>query len=182
MPELNVKGSYGYNGLGVNADEAWEKIKAKGWNTWSVGVQLRMPLLFGFKERNMIAAERYKKQMAEENLQAIEYGVAGALKNIRQRIYYLRERVKNAETVVNCRKRLLDVEMLRFSAGKSNSRLIFDVEEKLASAKQLQLESIVRYRESLSQYSLISGMLLREKGLETVENNHPVVVEAVNQR
>ncbi len=175
LPALNVSGSYGYNSMAGSRHDAWEKLKDKKNKVWTLGVEFRLPLLSGIQEKNLLAAEKLKKRTAEESLKAIEYEIVSSLKVLRQRMTALQKRVKNAQKVVEFRKRLLDVELVRLGAGKSNTRVIYEVEEDLAEAKQFELESIVRYREASTQYALISGTLLQDKGYEKIKNTRPVL-------
>ena len=68
-----------------------------------------------------------------------------------------RNRIENAVQVVDYRQRLLDVEFQRLHAGKSNTRIIFEAEERLSEAKQNALDSRVRHREAEMQFALVSG-------------------------
>lgn len=177
LPELNFNGSLGYNGFGRKASEAWRKITEKKQPTWSLGAKIEIPLFMGIQERNTLEASKLKKQMAEENLKAAEYEIISSVRSLRQRMEALRERITNAEKVINYRKRLLDAEFLRLQAGKSNVRIIYDAEEKLNEAKQSHLESILKYRETAMQFALVSGTLLHERGLEVMEDGKPMLSE-----
>ncbi|MBN1308873.1 MAG: hypothetical protein JXA18_13200, partial [Chitinispirillaceae bacterium] len=144
-------------------------------------IEMGLPLLAGVEARNLLAAQKLNTEAATKNLSAIEYQIVNSYRIITQRVSALGEHARNAKSVVDFRERLLDVEFKKINAGKSNNRLIYETEEKLSEARQWQLESNIRYRMAIVQKAKISGSLLRDFGLETVENGRPVISESLTR-
>ena len=71
--------------------------------------------------------------------------------------------------VVELEKRLLDVELLRLAAGKSNSRLVLEKEEDYREAQEAQLDSLVNYNNAILVLELAEGVLLIRHGIEVME-------------
>ena len=44
LPELDLKAAYGFNGLGASPTDAWTVADSGNFPSWSVGVQLTVPL------------------------------------------------------------------------------------------------------------------------------------------
>ena len=179
LPEVNANGSFGYTSLGQNAEEAWRKLNLTNHETWSAGVEVKIPLLFGVEGRNMYAAEKLKREAAQENLKSTGYEIESSLRALSRRVKALRERIENARSVTEYRQKLLEAEFSRLDAGKSTSRLIFEAEEKLSEAKQFEFESWVRHREAATQFAVYSGALLARRGLETLNDTSPILSETI---
>ncbi len=182
LPEVNLTGSYGYNGLGATEDEAWKKVNDKDHKTWSAGAEMRVPIFSGLQEHHALAAQRFKTQTAREDLNATEYEIAGARRILHRRVEALQSRIVNLRSVVDYRRKLLDSEIARFPAGKSNTHLIFDAEEKLSQSELSEAESRVHCREASLQLALVSGTLLAERGLESIDEGRPVLADILLQR
>jgi outer membrane protein TolC len=177
LPQVNLKGSYGLTGTGTTGAMALQKYDETARVSWSGEIQLRAPIFLGIESRNLVAAEKFKIRSSEKELKAQKYELASSFRLIRQRIAALRDRILNAQNVVAFRKRLLDIELKRLDAGKSNYRQIYEIEEDLAKAKQWELESNVSYRESAALSAKVSGSLLRDLGLETFREGRPILID-----
>jgi outer membrane protein TolC len=181
LPELNAKGSYGYIGTGSTTQFALNKLGTKPLISWSSEIELRIPILGSIEERNQLAAAKMKIQIARKNLESLDYELTSTLGVLTERLSSVFERVNTANEAVKLRMHLLDVELIRLKAGKSNSRLIFEIEEKLTEAKLLNLESHTRYRISAVLLAKIRGTLLIDKKLETIIDGNPVLAEDLLQ-
>ena len=58
LPELNLKGSFGLNGLGETPGQSWTEIIDGGFPSWSVGLEFRVPLGGGVLGVGVPAAAR----------------------------------------------------------------------------------------------------------------------------
>jgi outer membrane protein TolC len=175
LPELNLKASYGFNGLGDSPQEAYRRILSRDYPSWSVGVEMRFALLSGIREKRTLEAARLKRKLAEMQLKATDYEIINSIETLVQRVSTLKERIESARKVVEFRERLLKVELSRLEAGKSTTRLIYQAEEELTRAREWELESIVRYREALMQLAYFRGSVLLDKGLESMEGDQVVL-------
>jgi len=177
LPELNLKGSVGFNGLGDSLGGSMEKIGTFDFPAWSVGLELRVPMLLGIRERNRLEAAILKSKLAEARLEAMEYEIMNSIETLLLKVSTLRERVANANKVVDFRNRMLDVELSRLEAGKSNTRLIYAAEEELTKARRWELESIAALREAMMQLAYFRGSVLLDKGFESIEGEQVVLSE-----
>ena len=177
LPELNLKGSVGFNGLSDSLGESMEKIGTFDFPAWSVGLELRVPMLFGIRERNRLEAAILKGKLAEIRLEAMEYEIVNSIETLLLKVTTLRERVENAHKVVDFRRRMLDVELSRLEMGKSNTRLIYAAEEELTKARRWELESIATLREAMMQLAYFRGSVLLDKGFENIEGEQVVLSE-----
>lgn len=177
LPELNLKGSAGFNGLGDSFGESLEKIGSFDYPSWSVGLELRIPTSLGIREKYGLEAAILRGKLAEVRLDTLEYEIINSIETLLQKVMTLRSRVENAGRVVEFRKRMLDAELSRMEAGKSNSRLIYAAEEELTEARRWELESIAALREAVMQLAYFRGSVLLDKGFERIEGEQVVLCE-----
>jgi outer membrane protein TolC len=181
LPGLNAKGSCGINGYGSKTPSALNRLLHDPQPAWSAMLELELPVLGGVESRNLLAAQKFKKEAAQKNLSAIEYQITNTMRIITQRVAAHCELARNAGLVVDFRQRLLDIEFKKLDAGKSTYRLIYETEEKLSEAKQSQLESNVRYRMAIVQQAKITGSMLADFGLETVDRGRVILKDMLTK-
>jgi outer membrane protein TolC len=175
LPELNLTGSAGFNGLGDSLGESMDKVGSFDYPTWSVGLELRVPVLLGVSERYGLEAAVLRGRLAEARLESLEYEIMNSIETLLLKVVTLRARVENAQKVVAFRRRMLDAELSRMEAGKSNSRLVYAAEEELTEARRWQLESIAALREAVMQLTYFRGSVLLDKGFERIEGEQVVL-------
>jgi outer membrane protein TolC len=177
LPHLNFNTSIGRYAIGSTGQNALTNIGYFKMVDWSIGIEARVPLLFGTKARSDLIAARLKSQAALDNSDAKEYELLNTLILIKDRLESLKERIKKARNVVTIREKILNTEMSSIKTGKSNFRRAYALEENLSKAKQWELESHVLFKLTRLQWDLICGTLLQNKGFETVKNDKPVLIE-----
>lgn len=165
-PQLDLKGSYGLNGLGSDWDSSWEQTTDQDYESWSVGVELRVPLFGGGKGRNELAVARQRKQQALLNLRATEITLVNTLDSAITKVKAAEERAKGYRLSVDVNNKLFETERQRLEAGKSDSRKVLDVEDDLVEARVGAAESLVQYAKAVTELDFTSGMLLEKRGLE----------------
>jgi len=168
LPELNLTASYGLNGLGDTVDQSLSNFQDRTYTSWSVGLNLRIPLPVPVRQKNELAVAALRRKLADQRLATSYYEIRSAIDSMILRISTLQTRIENAQRVADAKSNLLDVEMQRLAGGRSDIRRVLQVEEELAQAKQLVLESAVRYREAQMQLAFVRGSVLRDLGLEQI--------------
>ncbi len=175
LPDLNLKASYGLRGLEDSFKGSLDKVGTLDFPSWSLGVEMRIPLLAGVREKNNLEASSMRKKLAELRLAATKYEIVNSIETLIQRVATLRQRIQNAQKVVEFRKRLLDVELSRLEAGKSTPRLVYQAEDQLSEARRWELESLVQFREAFVQLAYFRGSVLLDKGLESMVGEQVVL-------
>ncbi len=185
LPEVNLKGSYGYLVTGSSSDVMWRNFSDPFYRlrcpTYSAEVELRIPLGMNIKERNLLAAEKRNVQAAESFLISTRIQIESYLSATRKRIDDLRKNLDNATIVVQYRTTLLAAEIKRQKAGKSTFRKIFEIEEEVTKSLEWEMENILDYRSSKAAKARLTGTTLLEKKLETIENGKTVLVPHLTQ-
>jgi len=168
-PQLDLKGSYNLNGLADTPGTSWGDVWKRDYATWSVGIELRIPLGGDKKSRSELEATKQRKRQALLELKAVEVSVANSLDTAIQGVRNVGEQVRHYAGITEMNRRLLEAEVARFEAGKSNSRVLLEREEELNKAREAEIESLVRYKKSLFQLELAEGSLLVNHGIEVME-------------
>ena len=169
-PQLDLKASYGINGLDMQSvRESFVDAGSYDYPTWGVGLELRVPIGGRKKSRSELAMAKKRKEQALLELKAVEVAVTNAVHTAIRNIYSMREQVQYYANVLDLNKKLLNVELERLKAGKSNSRLVLEREENYNKAKDEALESLIKYKRSIVGLETAEGSLLLNHGIEVME-------------
>jgi outer membrane protein TolC len=179
LPELNVSGSIGYKGLADQIDDSLQKVGDRDFPSWDLGVELRVPLLLGIRERSELEAATLQTALARKNVQAAEHEIRATIRALVRRIETLSSRLASAGTVVQLRGTLLEVARSRMGEGRGEIRLVYEAEEKLMDARDQQLHATVLLREAMTALAFARGSVLRDRGLERLEGEQVVLAEGV---
>jgi len=172
-PQVDLKASYGRNGLGTGLNNAWGDIEHRDFDSWSVGVEVRVPILLGVRRRNELKASQSKRREALLNLKAAEIEIANNLQGARRKVESLLEVAANYEEVATAGQRLLENERTRLGEGKSDSRRLLEIENQYADAAIAALESRGEYEKARIEFELSSGRLLQARGVDLEADKIP---------
>jgi len=168
-PQIDLKGSYNLNGLTDKFGHPMNDALEREHPTWSVGLEMRIPLGGSKKAASELEATRQRKRQALLELKAVEVSLANAVDTAIRNMENAREQVLQQSGAVEINRRLLKTESQRFTAGKSNSRILLEREENLNNSREGELEGLVRYMKSLYQLELAEGSLLVNQGVDVME-------------
>lgn len=135
LPQLDLRASYGYNGLGDNLKGTLDDgFLERDFPSWYVGFELSYPLTNGKRERHQVAAAQMRKRQALLELSAIEIELINGIHVLVDKVESLRNRSDAMEKVVDLHRRVLENEQEYLRAGKSESRKVLEAEEDLSGA------------------------------------------------
>jgi outer membrane protein TolC len=183
LPDVNLKASWGLNGLGSSPAESWDDVERHGFPSWSVGLELRVPALGGIKERNELEAAELARKRSLVAAKEAEVQIANALATAAARVQTYLDSIQSQQAVVEFHQKLLSAQMARLEVGGIESRLVLETEEKLAEAKVAAVESLVQYRKALLELALARGSTLEARQQElTKEQLQAKTVAALKKR
>ncbi len=165
-PELDLKASYGMNGLGASPGASFDDIASGDFPSGSVGLELRVPLSGGIKERNEYAAAKLSKQKSLLALKEVEVQIVNSLDTAILKVTNQRESSKNYEAVAKFHEQLLHTELARLDVGKTDSRTVLETEEKLFEARISTLDAVIRFQKARLELELVQGSSLVNRGVE----------------
>jgi outer membrane protein TolC len=168
-PELDLIASYGFNGLDFSRGDSWDQIEDGDFETWSVGVEFRLPIGGGIKSRSELRKARLEIKSQLSTLKDIEVNLTNNIDTTLHHITSAEEQRQYADGIVKIRKRLLDAELARLDAGKSSTRLILEKEDDYRNAKEIALKNRVELQTALVELELAGGTILLNNGVEIME-------------
>jgi outer membrane protein TolC len=167
-PQLDLIGSYGYNGLADNYRSARQAAYHSQAPQWSFGIQLSIPLGNNQAEAQLRAVQGFKEQSLLK-IKQTELSVSVDVDTVISRIETNRQRVDTAR-----QSRLLADEAVRISNRRLEEGLIssFDVIEqtrKLYDAKSREISALSELQTSVTQLWLATGTVLDRTGISFKE-------------
>ncbi len=166
LPELNAKGSVGYNGLGESPSESASEVGNGSFPSWSVGLEMRIPLGGGIRGRHEYAAILATVGQIEMQTKGIETQLANALNTSIQKIKTTRATASDYRTMINFNESLLTTERDRLGVGKVEGRRVLEVEAGLFEVKQGLAEAQVATQRAALELALAEGSVLSRSGID----------------
>ncbi|HEY0551485.1 MAG TPA: TolC family protein, partial [Verrucomicrobiae bacterium] len=157
LPQLDLRASYGLNGLGETPSASHEDIERGRFPSASVGVELRVPLGGDIRGRNELAAARLRKQQALLALKQVETQIINSVQTAVQKVRSARDAVESNKKVVTFNQNLLETQFERLAVGKVESRKVLEVEAALFEARNAVLDSLVQYERARLELDLVQG-------------------------
>ena len=166
LPQLDLVASYGLNGLAESFGESWDDVWDRDHESVYVGVEYRMALQGNKRGKGELSAARLRKHQALLEIKAAEIAIHNSIDTAINNLESARMQVSELTGVVETNKKLLDFELAKFEAGQSNSRDLFEIEERLNRVLELELESKVNLQKAIVGAALSEGTLLQNFELE----------------
>lgn len=167
LPQLDLKASYGMNGLGETPGASWEQVQTGDYPNWYVGVEFRAPLGGDRRGRHEVAAARDRQSSALLSLKDLETQLGSLLTSTLSKIEHNFSAIADTETTVRLNQALLDTEMARLEVGRVEARKVLEVERDLLIARLNALAAVIQYHESTIDLEILTGRYLFDRGLET---------------
>lgn len=166
LPQLDLKASYGLNGLAGNMGDSWDAMTSGDYTSWSVGAELRTPIGGGRKSRAELQAARLRKKEALLGIQETENQVLNAIETALRKVKSTRESIATYQTVVQFNQDLLKTQLARLEVGKVEARKVLEVEADLFEAKNAVVEALIQHERSLLEIGFVEGSLLSTRHLD----------------
>lgn len=165
FPELDLVGSYGFNGSGVVFNDALGQIAQGSRPFYSYGAQISMPLTA------ITARSAYKSDKAVEQQELLK------LKQLEQNIMVqIDDAVKQAESAwesVDATKEAriyaeaaLDAEEKKYAVGKSTTFTVLQLQNNLTSARSQEIRALANYQEALTNLAQQEGTTLERRKVD----------------
>ena len=158
-PELDLVGTYGYNGSAKEFSGALDQWAGRDNPFWSYGAQMTIPLSQTSARNNYKSAKATQqrialqlKQLEQNVLILIENDIAVA--NTR----YLQVQATHEATVYA--QDALDAERKKLESGKSTSFIVLQLTKDLTTAASNEISALVNYNNALAQIALDEGSIL----------------------
>jgi outer membrane protein len=165
-PQLDLKASYGLNGLGETPGTSWDDVGRADFPSWSIGFEVRIPFAGGVKSRNELAAAKIRQKQALLAMKELETQIGNGLDTALRKISSSRDSITSYQKAVEFTQNLLDSQLARLDVGKVESRKVLETESDLFEAKNSVVEALVNYRRAILEWELVQGSVLKDRQLE----------------
>ncbi|MCG8553097.1 MAG: TolC family protein [Desulfobacterales bacterium] len=166
LPDLDLKASYGYASYDGAGKDSLERTLDDEYTVWSLGFEFRIPIFGGEKTKSELAAAQHRQAQADLELNAVEVALNNDLKSVIKNVIHINEQVQSNTEAAHYYQIILETEIARMKAGKSNSRIVLQKEEDYIEAKEARLTSQVNYQKALMGLRMIDGTLLAVYNIE----------------
>ncbi len=170
MPELNLKAAYGYNGLGLTPGESWTVAQSQDYPSWSVGLELNIPLGGNIKGHDLLRAAKSNLQEAYINLKGAQTEIGNRLNTALQKSAAWHQSIQSYQTVVHYNEELLKSLLQQLKAGLVDGHKVLEAEADLLDARQDFVNALVQYRRSSLEVELASGSILKDRKLDVTRD------------
>ncbi len=164
FPELDVFGSYGYNGSGVEFSGALYDLQQTDRPFWRYGGSVTLPLS-NTKARNSYKADKANMQQLILTLKQLEQNTLIQIDNDIGTIRANYDQVNATRTAREYQESALDAEQKKLESGKSTTYTVLQVQRDLTTARGNEIQALDTYNKSLSQLSLHEGSTLDRLGI-----------------
>jgi outer membrane protein len=159
FPELDVFGTFGYNGSGQVYSGALYDIQQQNLPTWTVGGQISMPLA-NVGPRNAYKAQKISLQQVVLSVKQKERDILIAIDNDIGTLLADYNSVQATHAQRLYEEQALDAEQKKLANGKSTTYQVLLVQRDLTSARGLEIQALDLYNDHLAQLSLDEGTTL----------------------
>ncbi len=164
LPQLDLVGSYGYNGSGTSFDGAYGDARHRRTPSWTAGAVVKVPLPFR-DGRGRLRAARLSRAQAENEMHRLEQQISIEIANAAGLIDTCRQRVDAARRARGLAADSLAAEQKRLQVGQSDTFTVLQFQELLASAEQAEYRAIADYNIARADFDRATGATLERHGV-----------------
>lgn len=170
FPELDLVGSYGFNGTGREFSDAAGQINTGNRPFYSYGAQISIPLS-NARARNQYKTGKATKEQLLLNLKKLEQTVMVQIDNAVKQSQSAYQSVDATRQARIYAAAALDAEQQKYAVGKSTTFTVLQLQNNLTAARSQEIRALANYNEALANLAAQEGTTLERNGIkvETVK-------------
>lgn len=161
LPRIDLVATYGQNGLAYALRTALSPNVLNDNPTWTLGLQMQMPLGENRQGRADVMAAQLRRENALLALKALEVQIANDIDTSLSMRASAIERWTHWQSVAQREQQQLELERSRFAAGRSGMREILMREERAVNARLMQQEQQLAFAKAQVVLESAQGILLQ---------------------
>jgi outer membrane protein TolC len=165
FPELDLTGSYGYNGSGPQYSDTFGSLDQRNAPFYSYGAKLSVPLA-NLSARNTAKAAKITLQQAlltmKQDEQNVLVNIDNAVKTV-QSDYESVDATKQARIYAEA---ALDAEQKTYAVGKATTFEVLTYQNNLTTARSAEIRALANYEESLANLAQQEGSTLERYSVQ----------------
>jgi outer membrane protein len=163
-PELDLIGSYGYNGAGQNFGGTFNQFDQANSPFWSYGAQLSMPLS-NIGPRNQYKSGKVTLQQLLLQLKQLEQNVMVEIDNAVKQAQSSYQSVQATQQARIYAAAALDAEQKKYAVGKSTTFTVLQLQNNLTAARSQEIRALADYNEALANLAAEEGSTLERNNI-----------------
>jgi len=165
-PQLNLVGSYGYNGSGsAEFNDTYREIRDTDRPYWSYGAVLSMPLGNG-TARNRYRATKAGREQTLLSLKKLEQDIMAGIDNFIKLAQANYERIEATRKASEYAEAALAAEQKKLENGKSTSFFVLRLQRDLTQARSEEIAALVQYKRSLANLAQAESSTLERRKID----------------
>jgi HAE1 family hydrophobic/amphiphilic exporter-1 len=165
FPEVDLIGSYGYNGAGQEFSDTFNQFAAADRPFYSYGVQLSMPLS-NIGPRNQFKSGKVTEKQLLLQLKQLEQNVMVDIDNAVEAAKADWESVDATRQARTYAEAALDAEQKKYAVGKSTTFTVLQLQNNLTSARSQEIRALANYNQALANLAAAEGSSLQRDKLD----------------
>jgi outer membrane protein TolC len=165
LPALNLTGSWRQQGLDDSIEGSFSSLGSGQFYSWSVGVQLEIPLFPRGPRNNYLRAKELLVSLLLQKTQ-LENRIVIEVDQSLRKLSLVRRKVEDLEERVRLQRLLLEGERRKLDAGKSIPYAVSLIENDLVESEAQALRAKADYETAKAEYYHATGTLLERHGVE----------------
>jgi outer membrane protein TolC len=164
FPELDLIGTYGYNGAGQEFNGTFNQFNERNAPFYSYGAQLSVPLS-GIGPRNQYKSTKATLQQIVLQLKQFEQNVMVEIDNavkVAQSDYQSVDATRQARIYAEA---ALDAEQKTYAVGKATTFEVLQYQGDLTTARGQEIRALANYEEALANLAAQEGSTLERNGI-----------------
>ncbi len=164
-PQLNLVGSFGYNGAGVVIGDTFNQYGSANRPFYSYGAQLSIPLS-NAKARNNLQADKATDRQLLLKLKQLEQNIMVEIDNAVKAAESAWESVDATQKARLYAEAALKAEQGKYAAGKSTTFTVLQLQNNVTSARSQEIRALANYDEALANLAQQEGSTLDRRHLD----------------
>jgi outer membrane protein TolC len=164
FPELDVFGTYGYNGSGTVFSGAFNDIQQMDRPFYTVGGKITVPL-GNTTARNNYKSDKVTLKQLVLTLKKLEETIMTTIDNDIKQAQSSFQQVAATRAAREYAADALDAEQKKLESGKSTTYTVLQMQRDLTTARGNEIQALAAYNKALAQLSLDEGSTLQRLGI-----------------
>jgi outer membrane protein TolC len=171
-PQLDLSGSYGFNGLDSNPGSSLRDSAELNKDEWAIGLTLKIPFqnraAKGTRQQAQIQQQQtliQLKQKEQEIMSEVDNALGQVLTN--------QKRVESTQSALSYAQETLEAEQEKLKAGSSTTFTILRLQRDLTEAKSKEIRAKIDLEKSFAQLHRVQGLSLLY--VQEAKNNAPLL-------
>lgn len=167
FPELDLMGSFGYNGAGREFSGAIGQINEGNSPFYTYGAQMSLPLS-NARERNTYKADKAIEAQDLLKLKQLEQTIMVQIDNAVKQAESAWESVDATKQARIYAEAALEAEQKKYAVGKSTTFTVLQLQNNLTSARSSEIRALANYQEALSNLAQQEGTTLERRNVDVM--------------